>query len=86
MAARLSGPELRKKLERYVRRMSKWVWVWRILTLVLMGLFLMDFWAERHGRAVLSLFLFLLNFVLVIRHDLVVLMLRLLPQQDETQG
>ena len=86
MPAKLSGPEFRQKLEQSVRRMSKWMWLSRIVGLALMGLFLIQFYNKRPGQAAMTLFIFMINFVIVIRHDLVVLMLRLLPQRDETSG
>jgi hypothetical protein len=84
MANRLSGPELRQKLEQYVKLMSKLIWVLRITTLLVMVGSLVLLFEGRYKQAILGLLIFVGNFIFVIRHDLVVLMLRLLPQQDET--
>ena len=84
MSGKLSGPEFHQKIEKSVRRTSKWIWVSRIVSVALMGLFLTQFYNKRPGQAVMTLLILMINFVVVIRHDLIVLMLRLLPPQDET--
>ncbi len=85
MAKELSAAEVREKLERNVRIMSKWAWFMKLGLVVTLAVFLLAFFLKDQLGAAVFAFVACVFLIGIVRQNLHKLVLKLTAPAEEEQ-